>query len=109
MRQKYRLYNSQEDKYEDLDGDYLLSPRDLNTIEDIGRIIETNVLSLKIEGRMKRPEYVATVVSSYRDAILNYIENGKSGISDKTLEDLYVIFNRKFTRGYLLGEKGVEI
>ena len=108
-RQKYRLYNSQEDKYEDLDGDYLLSPRDLNTIEDIGRIIETNVLSLKIEGRMKRPEYVATVVSSYRDAILNYIENGKSGISDKTLEDLYVIFNRKFTRGYLLGETGGDI
>ncbi len=76
-------------EYEDLDGDLPLSPRDLNTIEDIGRIIETNVLSLKIEGRMKRPEYVATVV--LQDAILNYIENGKSGIS-QDLEDLYVIF-----------------
>lgn len=108
-RQKYRLFNSDEDRYEDVEGDYLLSPRDLNTIEDIGRIIDTNVLSLKIEGRMKRPEYVATVVSSYRDAILNYVENGKSGISDESLEDLYVIFNRKFTRGYLLGQTGGDI
>nr|WP_297394738.1 U32 family peptidase [uncultured Peptostreptococcus sp.] len=108
-RQKYRLYNSDQDAYEDTDGDYLLSPRDLNTIEEIGKIIDSNVLSLKIEGRMKRPEYVATVVSSYRDAILNYIENGKSGISDQNLEDLYVIFNRKFTRGYLLGQVGGDI
>nr|WP_314278094.1 DUF3656 domain-containing protein [uncultured Peptostreptococcus sp.] len=108
-RQKYRLYNSDTEKYENVEGDYLLSPRDLNTIEDIGKVIDTNVLSLKIEGRMKRPEYVATVVSSYREAILNYIEGGSSTISDEKLEDLYVIFNRKFTRGYLLGQVGGDI
>ncbi len=79
-RQKYQLYNIEEDSYVETDGQYLLSPRDLNTIENIGAIIDSNILSLKIEGRMKRPEYVATVVSAYRDAIVNYIENNESNI-----------------------------
>lgn len=104
-RQKYKMYNVGEKKYIDTNGDYLLSPRDLNTIENIGRIIDTNVLSLKIEGRMKRPEYVATVVSSYRDAISEHL-NGKSTKNEDRVEDLYTIFNRKFTDGYILGETG---
>ncbi len=49
----------------------MLSPRDLSTIEDLDKIIEAGVLSLKIEGRMKKPEYVATVVSGYREGLMN--------------------------------------
>ena len=108
-RQKYRLYNIDEDRYLETNGEYLLSPRDLNAVENIGKIIDTNVLSLKIEGRMKRPEYVATVVSSYREAISNYIKNKKENINEQIIEELYTIFNRKFTNGYILGEVGSEV
>lgn len=108
-RQKYRLYDSEKKCYIDVKGEYLLSPKDLNTIENIDSIIESNVLSLKIEGRMKRPEYVATVVGAYREAIINYIENGDKKIDEDTMDELYTIFNRKFTHGYLLNESGSEI
>lgn len=108
-RQKYRLYNIDEDKYIETKGDYLLSPRDLNTVENIGKIIDSNVLSLKIEGRMKRPEYVATVVSAYRDAISNYIKNKNEKVDSQRIEELYTIFNRKFTNGYILGEVGSDV
>lgn len=127
-RQKYKIYNEIEDTYVDTGGDYLLSPRDLNSIEHIGDVLESGLMSLKIEGRMKRPEYVATVVSSYRDAVLNYLEmqknrtsslgrrdiniNAKSirkPVSQETIDNLYTIFNRKFTHGYLLGEVGSDI
>ncbi|QXM06338.1 DUF3656 domain-containing U32 family peptidase [Crassaminicella indica] len=88
-------------------GDYLLSPRDLNTLEDIHKILDTGVKSLKIEGRMKRPEYVAAVVGAYRKAIDQYISNKKKPkIDEKTLKEVKQMFNRRFTKGYILGEKG---
>ncbi len=55
-----------------------MSPRDLSTIEDLDKIIEAGVLSLKIEGRMKKPEYVATVVSGYREAINEFVDKKKN-------------------------------
>ena len=51
---------------------YLLSTKDLNTLDNIGQLIDSGVDSLKIEGRMKRPEYVYLVTSIYRKAIDNY-------------------------------------
>ena len=108
-RQKYKLYDIENEEYVETNGEYLLSPRDLNTIENIGNIIDSNVLSLKIEGRMKRPEYVATVIGAYREAIVNHIEGKDSQISDERMEELYTIFNRKFTHGYILGEVGSNV
>ncbi|MCT4618914.1 MAG: DUF3656 domain-containing protein [Marinisporobacter sp.] len=91
-------------------GEYLLSPRDLNTLEDIDEILNTGVKSLKIEGRMKRPEYVATVVSAYRKAIGQYILNKKKPqIDEKTLKEVKQMFNRRFTKGYILGEEGKNL
>ena len=54
-------------------GEYLLSPKDLNTIDLLPELIEAGVDSLKIEGRMKRPEYVAVVVDTYRRAVDSYL------------------------------------
>ena len=108
-RQKYELIDISSGKVIDTAGDYLLSPRDLNTIEDIDRVIEAGVHSLKIEGRMKRPEYVATVISSYRKTIDTYIEKNQVNVSNETMNNLYTIFNRKFTKGYLLGEVGEDV
>lgn len=108
-RQKYTMIDISTGEEIHNNGDYLLSTKDLNTIEEIDKIIDTGVLSLKIEGRMKKPEYVATVIKSYRDAIDEYETTKKVNISDETMEDLYTIFNRKFTKGLILGEVGEEI
>lgn len=108
-RQKYTMIDISTGEEIHSNGDYLLSTRDLNTIEDVDKIIETGVLSLKIEGRMKKPEYVATVINSYRNAIDEYQATKKVNISTETMEDLYTIFNRKFTKGLILGEVGEDV
>ena len=108
-RQKYTMIDISTGEEIHNNGDYLLSTKDLNTIEEIDKIIDTGVLSLKIEGRMKKPEYVATVIKSYRYAIDEYETTKKVNISDETMEDLYTIFNRKFTKGLILGEVGEEV
>ena len=108
-RQKYELIDVHTGEVINSNGDYLLSPRDLNTIEEIDKLIDAGINSLKIEGRMKRPEYVATVIGSYREAIDEYLSTNKVNISDGTMSDLYTIFNRKFTKGLLLGEVGKDV
>ena len=77
-------------------GKFLLSPKDLNTLDLLPRLIETGVTSLKIEGRMKRPEYVATVVKVYRDAL-----DKNFSVTDDERRKLAQIFNRDFTTAYL--------
>ena len=108
-RQKYELIDIHTGEVINSNGDYLLSPRDLNTIEEIDKVIDAGVHSLKIEGRMKKPEYVATVISSYRKTVDNYLKNNKINVSNETVSDLYTIFNRKFTKGLILGEVGKDI
>ena len=61
-RQKYTMIDIYTGEEVESNGDYLLSTRDLNAIEEINQIIDAGVHSLKIEGRMKKPEYVATVI-----------------------------------------------
>lgn len=85
-------------------GDYPLSMKDLNTLEYISKLIEAGVTSLKIEGRMKSPEYVYTVTKLYRMAIDSYYKNKQVTICQKELNNLKRIFNREFTKGYLFNE-----
>ena len=80
---------------------YLLSTRDLCTIENIGELIDIGVDSFKIEGRMKRPEYVYMVTKLYRKAIDSYLETGKVAVTEDNLYELKKIFNRNFTKGFL--------
>lgn len=88
---------------------YLLSMKDLNTIEYLDKIIESGVSSLKIEGRMKSKEYVYSVVSSYRKAIDNYYSTHSNKIDAKTLKNLTLVFSRQFTKGYLNNEFNDQI
>ncbi|MTI56461.1 DUF3656 domain-containing U32 family peptidase [Geosporobacter ferrireducens] len=91
-------------------GEYLLSPRDLNTLEHVDKLLAAGVKSLKIEGRMKRPEYVATIVGAYRKAIDQFCEKGIQPKLDQRLKiDVAQIFNRKFTKGYLFGDWGHKL
>lgn len=87
---------------------YPLSSKDLMTLSSVDELIKVGVDSLKIEGRMKRPEYVGQVVSSYRKAIDKYYNNSSF---DLTLEvkKLKYIFNRGFTKGFLFKEKNSQI
>jgi putative protease len=87
---------------------YLLSPKDLCTYENLFQLVNSPVVSLKIEGRMKSPEYVAVVVSTYRRA-LDAIAAGKPYISPEALQDLSLAFNRGFTSGYLFGKPSAAI
>ena len=84
-------------------GKFLLSPKDLNTLELLPQLLETGVTSLKIEGRMKRPEYVATVVKVYRDAL------DKKFSTDDDRRKLAQIFNRDFTTAYLEKNPGKNL
>ncbi len=86
-------------------GQYLLSPRDLKTIELLPELQKAGVASLKIEGRMKRPEYVATVVDVYRRALDRLAAGGEYYVPEADLDSLRQIFNRDFTTAYLPGIK----
>ncbi|HBC96053.1 MAG TPA: peptidase [Clostridium sp.] len=93
---------------------YLLSPKDMCTIENIGDIIKTGVYSLKIEGRMKRPEYVAGVVKEYRNVIDNFYKNPVmlKNISclNHSKKNLLQLFNREgFSKAYLFGNTGRDM
>ena len=85
---------------------FLISTRDLSTYRNLDRIVRSPVQSLKIEGRMKSPEYVAIVTSIYRKA-LDAISRGSWSPSRDDELDLALAFNRDFTEGYLLGAKDV--
>ena len=83
---------------------YLLSTKDLNTLENVGKLIDIGVDSLKIEGRMKSKEYVYLVTSLYRKAIDSYISSGHVNITDDEIKDLKKTFNRHYTKGFLMNE-----
>jgi putative protease len=101
-RKKYRLYcNGKQIK---TTGSYLLSPKDLNTSSDLGPLIEAGIESFKIEGRMKRPEYVAGVVRIYRRLIDRYLKDPAGySVPEEEGETLTQLFNRGFTSGYFFG------
>jgi putative protease len=111
-RKPYTLVAGKQDEYgrperlRDLPsyGHYLLSPKDLCTYRHLPELAGAPVVSLKIEGRMKSPEYVAVVVSTYRRA-LDAIAAGDGKPTPDAEQDLLLAFNRGFTRGYLFGDR----
>lgn len=95
-----------------VDNKHLLSPKDLCTLEILPEIIETGVYSLKIEGRMKKPEYVASVVAIYRKYIDRYLKNGKKNykVIQEDIDTLKDIYNRGgFTDGFYKRQNGSEM
>lgn len=82
---------------------YLLSPKDMCTIEAVPDILEAGVYSLKIEGRMKSPEYVAGVTAAYRKYVDMYLEKGREGfhVDKNDIKELMDLYNRGgFCKGY---------
>lgn len=110
-RQKYKLvdYLTGKEIYDGSLGEYLLSMKDLCTLELLPEIVKAGVDSLKIEGRMKSPEYVATVTKIYRK-YLDFISFGRNyAVKEDDIKDLQLAFNRGFTAGLLGCQKGREL
>lgn len=106
-RLPYTLYK----QYDKIKEGHLLSPKDIQTITILPELIESGVSSLKIEGRMKSPEYVAGVTQIYRkylDLYANSQENYE--VDNKDIKILTQLFNRGgFTEGYYKTNAGSDM
>jgi len=105
-RKKYTVIDQETGVEMELDNEYIMSPKDLCTIDFLDQIEDAGVGVLKIEGRGRAPEYVANVIKCYRDAI-DSIEAGtysKEKVISWMLE-LEKVYNRGFWSGYYLGQK----
>lgn len=102
-RMQYKLENDNGNLlvFPEKPGEYILSPRDLNISEHLPALIDAGIHSFKIEGRMKKPEYVATVTRIYRTLIDRALE-GNFYITEEEKYSLTQIFNRDFTTGYFI-------
>lgn len=85
------------------EGKYLLSPKELNTLDFFDEIKKTSIVSLKIEGRMKSPEYVGLVTRLYRKLL-----DGKL-LTLQEKKEIAVLFNREFTKGFLFNESSKSL
>lgn len=110
-RLPYKLIEVDEnsEKIIDTKGEYPLSTKDLNTLDNIPKLIKVGIDSIKIEGRMKRPEYVALVTTLYRKVIDAYYAGSEYKVSEQDVKELQLMFNRGFTKGYLFGDKGKSL
>lgn len=108
-RRKYTIQDKDSGEMLDIDGRYILSPKDLCTVDFLDKFIAAGVSVLKIEGRARGAEYVKRVVECY-DLALRAIERGE--YSREYAEELKVtlskVFNRGFWGGYYAGAKVVE-
>ncbi len=99
-RMPYAMVDERDEKIPISAGQYLLSPRDLSTLALLPKLLEAGVYSFKIEGRMKRPEYVAVVTDVYRRALDGCL-TGNFRVTSRDLERLEAIFSRGFTTAFL--------
>lgn len=105
-RKAYIVTEKETGNQLEIDNEYIMSPKDLCTIDFLDKVINAGVSVLKIEGRGRAPEYVHTVVGAYRQAIDSYYDGTYS--EEKVavwLERLSSVYNRGFWEGYYMGRK----
>lgn len=108
-RRKYLVTDPETGETLDVEGNYILSPKDLCTIDFLDYFIESGVRVLKIEGRARGAEYVKRVVECY-DRALRAMEDGDytPELAAALKERLATVFNRGFWEGYYAGRPIVE-
>jgi putative protease len=108
-RRKYIVKDKETETELEIDNEYIMSPKDLNTVSFLDRILDAGVRVLKIEGRGRSPEYVKTVASVYREAVNAWFDGSYSMEKiDAWHERLSSVYNRGFWDGYYLGRKTGE-
>ncbi|MBL1279076.1 MAG: U32 family peptidase [Fluviicola sp.] len=105
-RRKYKVIDLEDGHELEIDNEYIMSPKDLCTIDFLDQIIDTGISVLKIEGRGRAPEYVATTIKCYREAIdaFNDETYSKEKVKD-WMSRLETVYNRGFWGGYFLGQE----
>ena len=105
-RKKYTVTDQETGFEMELDNEYIMSPKDLCTIDFLDEVVDSGIKVLKIEGRGRAPEYVAKVIKCYREAI-DSIENGSYSKEEVItwMQTLETVYNRGFWSGYYLGQK----
>jgi putative protease len=103
-RKDYVLKNA--DSGETLDTGFLISARDLGAYESIPDLAAAGVGCLKIEGRKKKPEYVAVVTRNYRQSLERVAAGEPADVAPENVQELVQIFSRGFTPGMYRGRAG---
>ncbi len=105
-RRAYKVIDLEDGHELEIQNEYIMSPKDLCTIDFLDQVIDAKVSVLKIEGRGRAPEYVATVTKVYRDAIdsITNITYTSEKIND-WMSQLEKVYNRGFWSGYYLGQQ----
>ncbi|HRP33474.1 MAG TPA: peptidase U32 family protein [Agriterribacter sp.] len=105
-RHAYKVTDLETNEELVVDNEYIMSPKDLCTIDILDQVIQSGATILKIEGRGKGPEYVYTVTKAYREAVES-VQNGTYNREkiEEWKEELSKVYNRGFWEGYYLGRK----
>lgn len=104
-RRSYVVTDAETGNQLEIDNKYIMSPKDLKTVRFIDRMMESGVRVFKIEGRARGPEYVYTVVRTYKEAIRSVIEGTFTDEKkDEWDRQLATVFNRGFWDGYYQGQ-----
>ncbi len=105
-RRKYMVTDIETGEQLEIDNEYIMSPKDLNTVALLDHILDAGVRVLKLEGRGRSPEYVKTITLVYRDAVDAWFEGEYNQENiDKWNERLSTVYNRGFWDGYYMGSK----
>jgi putative protease len=102
-RREYTIIDNETKDKLNIGNSYVLSPKDICTLEIIDKLIDTGIDCFKIEGRSRSPEYISTVTRAYRQAI-DAVKAGtfKKDLINELLEQLKSVYNRGFSKGFYL-------
>jgi putative protease len=105
-RRSYIVTDKETKQELEIDSQYIMSPKDLCTIDFLNMVLDSGIRVLKIEGRARSAEYVKTAVECYNEAIAAYVDGSYNREKiDKWKERLSTVFNRGFWDGYYLGRR----
>ncbi len=105
-RKPYLVIDKESGVELEIDNEYIMSPKDLMVLDFLDQVKDAGVKVLKIEGRGRAPEYVATTIRVYREAIDSlYDGTFTQDRIEKWINDLAKVYNRGFWSGYYLGRK----
>lgn len=104
-RREYKIIDPETKEELQLQNHYVMSPKDLCTIDIIDKLIDTGINSFKIEGRNRSPEYVRTTIKAYKEAIEAHVKKQLTpNLKKKLKEQLRTVYNRDFSTGFYLGK-----
>ena len=105
-RRGYLVKDKDSDIELEIDNEYIMSPKDLKTIQFLNKMMDAGVRVFKIEGRARGPEYVRTVTSCYKEAVEAYCDHTFTQEKINGWDErLATVFNRGFWDGYYLGQR----